>query len=173
MDLSQATAHFGLSAKTTGTRHGVTWKPALGISVTAETFPDSDILRTFLLTGITSDDVPSLDLVTGVVTPDGTATVSGGSSDFEGAALESMASVQGVLLERLDDYPGLVTVSSDADSPHTYTVGPMEKLQLLAPAGALFTDPVLDAANLYFTAPVSNPPAPISMRVTLLATAAP
>lgn len=171
MDLSKARAHFGLSAKGTGTRQGVTWSPRLGVSSASQEFPDSDVIFTFLLTGITSLAVPSLDLSTGAVTPDG-VTVDGGTTDFEKSSINTIASIQAVLFERLDAYPGLVSVTSDADSPHTFTVGALEILPVITTGAALFTDPVADAANLSFAGPVNNPPQPITLRVTVLGTLA-
>jgi hypothetical protein len=170
MDLRSPSAFYGLVAKSTGTRHGVTWSPRLGVPATTLEFPDSDVLFSFLLSGVTDTINPVLALATGVITADG-ATVDGGTNDFESVALPAIASIQSVIFERLDSYPGPVIVESDADTPGAWHVGPLEIVPLISPT-ALFTDPTADAANLSFRATASNPPQPIRLLVTVLGTAA-
>lgn len=172
MDLSKPCAYYGVTAKAAATRHGITWTPRLGIPAAKQEFPDSNVIFTFLLTGITSVVVPSLDLATGAVTANG-ATVDGGTTDFEKSALGTIASIQAVIYERLDVYPGPAVVESDADTPGSWHVGPMETLPHLAREGALFTDPVADATALTFRGTVSNPTPAIALRVTVLGTLAP
>lgn len=171
MDLSNARFYYGLTAKATGTRHGVTWKPRLGVAPVTQEFPGSDVLFTFLLTGITSAEIPSLDLATGAITADGT-TVDGGTTDFEKNAIGTIATIQAVIFQRLDDYAGPVIVESDADTPGVWHVGPMQTVPLATGGEPLFTDPVLDATTLTFRGTVSSPPTPIRLLVTVLGTLA-
>jgi hypothetical protein len=50
MDLSQATAHFGLSARATATRHGVTWRPRIGVESQSLPLPDAAVAASWAFT---------------------------------------------------------------------------------------------------------------------------
>ncbi len=50
MELSQAAAHFGLSAFATATRHGIDWRPRVGPAADRVLFPDAEIAATWDIT---------------------------------------------------------------------------------------------------------------------------
>jgi hypothetical protein len=99
MDLSQATAHFGLSARATATRHGSNWSPRVGIAASSVAFPDADICYSFRITSGALEDTAQLDLTTGLITQEiGSPAVEGGGTDFEGVQLPAMAFLYGIIV---------------------------------------------------------------------------
>jgi hypothetical protein len=71
MDLSQATAHFGLSARATATRHGVDWRPRIGPAADRVLFPDADLAFDFtaefsdLMSNLSLDPAEGFSVVAG------------------------------------------------------------------------------------------------------------
>lgn len=117
--ISNAKASYGLSATGTPAKTNIDGSSTIGVTQAQTLLTTADIAYSFTVASTTSSDNVSLDMDTGIVTPNFSPVVTDGDGkDFEGITLGTLLSISAIYIEAGSVEAGTISITpTDASMP--------------------------------------------------------